>query len=123
MCFLYTKADIEISFRLSGLKEAEEMNVSWIDPQLLCKENEALGRGAIGPFGLLVLASKDLTEQTAVYFRVFRKQYDKYVVLMCSDQSRFVGLHIVQILFHTARAIMTDAAESQFQQVFSEGRA
>ncbi|CAK9317357.1 unnamed protein product [Citrullus colocynthis] len=82
------QADIEISFRLSGLKEAEEMNVSWIDPRLLCEENEALGRGAVGPFGLLVLASKDLTEQTAVYFRVFRKQYDKYVVLMCSDQSR-----------------------------------
>lgn len=96
MCFLYTKADIEISFRLSGLKEAEEMNSSWNDPQLLCKENnKALWKGAIGPFGLLVLASKDLTEQTAVYFRVFRNQYDKYVVLMCSDQSRFVGLHIV----------------------------
>ncbi|XP_008452733.2 beta-fructofuranosidase, insoluble isoenzyme CWINV1-like isoform X2 [Cucumis melo] len=83
------QADIEISFRLSGLKEAEEMNSSWNDPQLLCKENnKALGKGAIGPFGLLVLASKDLTEQTAVYFRVFRNQYDKYVVLMCSDQSR-----------------------------------
>ncbi|XP_038898883.1 beta-fructofuranosidase, insoluble isoenzyme CWINV1-like [Benincasa hispida] len=82
------QADIEISFRLSGLKEAEEMNVSWIDPQLLCKENKAVGKGTIGPFGLLVLASKDLTEHTAVYFRVFRKQYDKYVVLMCSDQSR-----------------------------------
>ncbi|KAA0064503.1 beta-fructofuranosidase, insoluble isoenzyme CWINV1-like isoform X2 [Cucumis melo var. makuwa] len=83
------QADIEISFRLSGLKEAEEMNSSWNDPQLLCKENnKALWKGAIGPFGLLVLASKDLTEQTAVYFRVFRNQYDKYVVLMCSDQSR-----------------------------------
>lgn len=94
MCFLYAKADIEILFRLSGLKESEEMNVSWIDPQLLCKENKASVNGMIGPFGLLVLASKELTEQTAVYFRVFRKQYDKYAVLMCSDQSRFVDYSI-----------------------------
>ena len=67
------------------------MNTSWVDPQLLCKEKKASMNGTIGPFGLLVLASKDLEEQTAVYFRVFRKQYEKYVVLMCSDQSRFVG--------------------------------
>ncbi|XP_022941082.1 beta-fructofuranosidase, insoluble isoenzyme CWINV1-like [Cucurbita moschata] len=82
------QADIEVSFRLSGLKKAEEMNTSWVDPQLLCKEKKASMNGTIGPFGLLVLASKNLEEQTAVYFRVFRKQYEKYVVLMCSDQSR-----------------------------------
>lgn len=86
---LYAKADIEILFRLSGLKEAEEMNASWVDPELLCKEKKASVNGTVGPFGLLVLASKDLTEQTAVYFRVFRKQHEKYAVLMCSDQSRF----------------------------------
>lgn len=88
--FLVTslKADVEVSFELHNLEEAEFMDPNWTDPQLLCSKKEASIRGKFGPFGLLVLASKDLTEQTAVYFRIFRSN-DRYVVLMCSDQSRF----------------------------------
>ncbi|KAL5559447.1 hypothetical protein UlMin_035658 [Ulmus minor] len=84
-----SQADVEVSFDVSNLEEAELMDPSWVDPQLLCSEKDATIRGKIGPFGLLVLASEDLTEQTAVFFRIFRnRSTDKYVVLMCSDQSR-----------------------------------
>ncbi|GKV03621.1 hypothetical protein SLEP1_g15895 [Rubroshorea leprosula] len=80
--------DVKISFDLPSLKEAELMGPSWADPQLLCSQKAASVRGKVGPFGLLVLASKGLKEKTAVFFRVFRSSHDKYVVLMCSDQSR-----------------------------------
>ena len=65
------------------------MDPSWVDPQLLCSKKTASFRGSVGPFGILVLASKDLAEQTAIFFRIFRSN-DKYIVLMCSDQSRLV---------------------------------
>ncbi|MFS7928665.1 putative glycosidase [Helianthus anomalus] len=47
---------------------------------------------ALGPFGLLAMASKDFKEQTAIFFRVFQNQNGKYSVLMCSDLSRFVRI-------------------------------
>ncbi|XVF89077.1 hypothetical protein PTKIN_Ptkin19aG0101800 [Pterospermum kingtungense] len=82
-----SQADVEVSFDLSNLEEAELMDPSWVDPQLLCSQKTASYRGSVGPFGILVLASKDMTEQTAIFFRIFRSN-DKYVVLMCSDQTR-----------------------------------
>ncbi|GLT97259.1 hypothetical protein SLE2022_148320 [Rubroshorea leprosula] len=83
-----SQADVEVLFNLPSLKEAELMDPSWVDPQLLCSQNAASVRGKVGPFGLLVLASKELQEKTAVFFRIFRSIHDKCVVLMCSDQSR-----------------------------------
>ncbi|XP_071918288.1 beta-fructofuranosidase, insoluble isoenzyme CWINV1 isoform X2 [Coffea arabica] len=82
-----SQADIEVSFHLRNLDEAELMHPEWLDPQFLCSEKNAATGGVIGPFGILALASKDLTEHTAVFFRVFRG-HDSYVVLMCSDQNR-----------------------------------
>lgn len=61
----------------------------WIDPQLLCSQKGAGVKGGVGPFGLLVFASQGLKEYTAVFFRIFKYQ-DKNLVLMCSDQSRFI---------------------------------
>ncbi|XP_039051205.1 beta-fructofuranosidase, insoluble isoenzyme CWINV1-like isoform X1 [Hibiscus syriacus] len=81
-----SQADVEVSFDLSNLKEAELMDPSSVDPQLLCSQKTASVRGNVGPFGILAFASKDLTEQTVIFFRVFRSN-DQYVVLMCSDQS------------------------------------
>ncbi|KAG2666021.1 hypothetical protein I3760_15G036200 [Carya illinoinensis] len=81
-----SQADVEVSFDLPNLNETEFIDPNWVDPLVLCPKGASLtGKG--GPFGLLALASRDLTEQTAVFFRIFRKQ-DKYLVLMCSDQSR-----------------------------------
>ncbi|KAJ9555924.1 hypothetical protein OSB04_010538 [Centaurea solstitialis] len=82
-----SQVDIEVLFTLPKLEEAEVLDPKWNDPQLLCSTKTATVNGRAGPFGLLVMASKDFSEQTAVFFRVF-KDNDQFVVLMCSDQSR-----------------------------------
>ncbi|XVE88713.1 hypothetical protein DITRI_Ditri19aG0091000 [Diplodiscus trichospermus] len=81
------QADVDISFKISDFEKAEVLKPSWTNPQLLCSQKGASVKGSLGPFGLLVLASKNLKENTAVFFRIFKGQ-NKYVVLMCSDQSR-----------------------------------
>nr|CAD1844451.1 unnamed protein product [Ananas comosus var. bracteatus] len=48
----------------------------------------AAGQGALGPFGLLVLADKNLTEQTAVYFYVARKVDGGLRTFFCQDELR-----------------------------------
>ncbi|KAH7861410.1 hypothetical protein Vadar_025784 [Vaccinium darrowii] len=82
-----SQPDVEISFEGFELNKAEVMDPSWTNPQLLCSRKDSSVKGGIGPFGLQVLASKDLKEYTAVFFRIFKGQ-NKFVVLMCSDQSR-----------------------------------
>ena len=91
--FSTSQADVEISFEVTGFEKAEVMDPSWTDPQVLCSRKGASVKGGLGPFGLLVLASKDLEEFTAVLFRIF-KAPNKYVVLMCSDQSRSLSLSL-----------------------------
>ncbi|KAL5822503.1 hypothetical protein ACOSQ4_020403 [Xanthoceras sorbifolium] len=80
------QVDIEISFEITEFEKVEMLDPSWTNPQLLCSRKGASVKSAFGPFGLLVLASKGLQEYTAVFFRIF-KGNDKYVVLLCSDQS------------------------------------
>ncbi|KAK6243751.1 hypothetical protein QUC31_010164, partial [Theobroma cacao] len=84
-----SQADVEVAFDLTNLKKAEFMVPDGVDPRALGSQQTASFRGMVGPFGLLVLASQGLTEQTAVFFRIFRSR-EKYVVPMCSDQSRSV---------------------------------
>lgn len=83
------KVDAEVSFEFPYLEEAERVDTRWfdLDPQLLCSKRGASVNGRVGPFGLLVLASNDLSEHTAIFFHVL-KAHNRYVVLMCSDQSR-----------------------------------
>ncbi|KAF5753915.1 putative glycosidase [Helianthus annuus] len=81
------QVDVKLSFKLNNLEEAEKLDPSGVDPQLVCSEMDASKKGKFGPFGLLALASHDLTEQTAIFFRVFQNN-GRYIVLMCSDQSR-----------------------------------
>ncbi|KAI3812561.1 hypothetical protein L1987_17272 [Smallanthus sonchifolius] len=81
------QADVKISFKLTNLEVAEELDPSGIDPQLICSKMDASKKGKFGPFGLLALASHDLTEQTAIFFRVFQNN-GRHFVLMCSDQSQ-----------------------------------
>ncbi|XP_050285566.1 fructan 6-exohydrolase-like [Quercus robur] len=81
------QADVVISFKVSDLRKAEVLDPSWVNAQVLCSKKSASVKGSLGPFGLLVLASKGLQEYTAVFYRIFKGQ-NKYVVLMCSDQSR-----------------------------------
>ncbi|XP_010542426.1 PREDICTED: beta-fructofuranosidase, insoluble isoenzyme CWINV1-like [Tarenaya hassleriana] len=85
-----SQADVEVSFEARDLEKADPIEPGWTDAQLICsQENESVKTG-LGPFGLMVLASKNLEEYTSVYFRIFkaRNDSDGYVVVMCSDQSR-----------------------------------
>ncbi|KAJ1442814.1 Glycosyl hydrolase family 32, N-terminal [Sesbania bispinosa] len=82
-----SQADVEVLFELPELEIAEWLDSSEVDPQLLCSEEYASRSGIIGPFGLFALASEDQTEKTAVFFRIYRAP-NRYVCLMCSDQSR-----------------------------------
>ncbi|KAL8458576.1 hypothetical protein ACS0TY_036192 [Phlomoides rotata] len=88
-----SQADVEISFEITTFESVEKLDQSWANPRAICGRKGGTAKGGLGPFGLLVLASKDIQEYTAVYFRVFRNE-TKYVVLMCSDQSRS-SLHLV----------------------------
>ncbi|OAY68097.1 Beta-fructofuranosidase, insoluble isoenzyme 4 [Ananas comosus] len=83
-----SQADVEAEFELHNLERAEPLDPNWLlDPQKFCEEQSASAPGGVGPFGLLLLASHDLVEHTAVYFKVYRSQ-NNYMVLMCSDQRR-----------------------------------
>ncbi|KAL4194752.1 hypothetical protein AMTRI_Chr05g70040 [Amborella trichopoda] len=87
------QVDVEVTFELPSLDQADRLDsASLTYPQLLCSKlghsNTKQEGGGIGPFGLLVLASKDYEERTAVFFRIFKKAENQHVVLMCSDQSR-----------------------------------
>jgi beta-fructofuranosidase len=82
------QADVEISFKVGDLEKAEILEEG-TNPELLCSQKPATVKGQFGPFGLLALASKGLHEYTAVFFRIFKAQKShKFLVLMCSDQSR-----------------------------------
>ncbi|GMI76367.1 VACUOLAR INVERTASE, vacuolar invertase 2, fructosidase 4 [Hibiscus trionum] len=48
----------------------------------------AAERGALGPFGLLVLADESLTEQTPVYFYIAKDSDGKLNTFVCNDLSR-----------------------------------
>ncbi|CDY23643.1 BnaC05g39510D [Brassica napus] len=85
------QADVDVLFKVSGLEKADVIEPGWTDPQLICSQKNASSvNSGLGPFGLMVLASKNLEEYTSVYLRIFKasqKSMD-HVVVMCSDQSR-----------------------------------
>ncbi|KAF9600830.1 hypothetical protein IFM89_013065 [Coptis chinensis] len=52
--------------------------------------NGAAGRSTLGPFGLLVLANEERSEQTAVYFYIAKATDGDLKTFFCTDQSRHV---------------------------------
>lgn len=56
----------------------------------------AAGRGAVGPFGLAVLADEAVVEKTAVYFYVARAANGQLATHFCHDESRFEYLELLQ---------------------------
>ncbi|KAL8139803.1 hypothetical protein V2J09_005824 [Rumex salicifolius] len=58
------QADVEISFGISDFSKAEKFDPSWTDAHSLCNEKGASVEGSIGPFGLLIMASKGLEESS-----------------------------------------------------------
>lgn len=85
---------MEVSFEVSSLAKAEPFDPAYAnDAQKLCGVKGADVKGGVGPFGLWVLASADLQEKTAVFFRVFKDGYGKPKVLMCTDPTKY-GLYL-----------------------------
>ncbi|XP_057826243.2 fructan 6-exohydrolase isoform X2 [Cryptomeria japonica] len=84
--------DVEVSFdlRKMEIEEVEEMDAN-ATAQELCSNTGVSYKGVVGPFGLLVLASNDLTQYTAVFYHIISHQ-NKLKLLMCSDQRRSSSL-------------------------------
>ncbi|XP_058180673.1 acid beta-fructofuranosidase-like [Rhododendron vialii] len=71
-----------------------------IDKEVLERTNEAdvvfscaesggsITRGALGPFGLLVLSDNSIVEQTSMYFYVAKRTNGNIHIFFCTDQSR-----------------------------------
>nr|PNR46206.1 hypothetical protein PHYPA_013325 [Physcomitrium patens] len=87
--FRSLQLDIEVAFKIPDVKQGSTPTelIAESGPSI-CSQKGASMRGMYGPFGLLVLASNDLTEQTAVYFYFVFTKKDGWKTLVCSDQSR-----------------------------------
>ncbi|GJN21218.1 hypothetical protein PR202_gb08679 [Eleusine coracana subsp. coracana] len=92
------QADVEVTFKVSSLAKAELFDPVYTnDAEKLCGIEGADIKGGVGPFGLWVLASANLHERTAVFFRVFSDGSGKYKVLMCTDPTKYGNLIISAI--------------------------
>lgn len=83
--------DIELSFEVPKVDQgatAPELIAG--TGQLVCSQAGAAAKGVYGPFGVLVLATDDLKEQTAVYFYFVYSKQQGWKTLVCSDQSRYL---------------------------------
>lgn len=49
----------------------------------------AANRGALGPFGLSVLADESLSEHTPIYFYVAKGENGTLKTFFCTDESRY----------------------------------
>lgn len=81
-----TQVDIVAEFELDkqALEAAPEADADYV----CSASGGASQRGALGPFGLLVLADDDLSEQTPVYFYVVKGPNGTLKTSICTDQSR-----------------------------------
>ncbi|KAK9276110.1 hypothetical protein L1049_005641 [Liquidambar formosana] len=81
-----TQLDIIAEFEID--KEALD-RTSGADVEYSCgASGGAAARGALGPFGLLVLTDDSLSEQTPVYFYIAKGADGNLKTFFCSDQSR-----------------------------------
>ncbi|MCO5598501.1 hypothetical protein L7F22_052598 [Adiantum nelumboides] len=79
--------DIELTFNNPTTSIEGHRDIVIADESYSCSEGTASRQGYYGPFGLLVLASDDLQEQTAIYF-YFATVNGKWIAFVCNDQSR-----------------------------------
>ncbi|KAL8526403.1 hypothetical protein ACS0TY_015563 [Phlomoides rotata] len=82
-----SQLDIVAEFEID--KEAMEKVSGTPNKTYSCSSNGgAVERGALGPFGILVLANKDLTEQTSIYFYISKDANGDLLTFFCVDNSR-----------------------------------
>nr|CCV19962.1 beta-fructofuranosidase, insoluble isoenzyme IVR1.2_1A [Triticum aestivum] len=80
--FKSVQSDVEAAFVIKNLEKAEKFDTAWqTDAQGLCKKLNSHVKGGVGPFGLWLLASDDLKERTAVFFRslIYRPTFAGFV--------------------------------------------
>jgi beta-fructofuranosidase len=80
-----TQLDISATFEVdeAALEGTLEADVGYN-----CSTTGATVRGALGPFGLLVIADDSLTEFTPVYFYISKDTDGSYQTFICSDEIR-----------------------------------
>ncbi|KAJ6805877.1 invertase 2 [Iris pallida] len=88
-----TQLDIEAEFEINSesLEAAVEADVGYN----CSTSGGAANRGRLGPFGLLVLANEDLSEQTATYFYISRGADGSLRTHFCQDESRHALLIVL----------------------------
>ncbi|PIN04493.1 Beta-fructofuranosidase (invertase) [Handroanthus impetiginosus] len=81
-----SQLDIVAEFEINeeALKKINGTNISYSCTTI----GGAAERGPFGPFGLLVLANKDLEEQTAIYFYISKDLQGNFKTFFCADHSR-----------------------------------
>ncbi|WOG88439.1 hypothetical protein DCAR_0207674 [Daucus carota subsp. sativus] len=83
---LGSQLDITAEFEVDkkSLESVQESNEVYD-----CKNSMgAAGRGALGPFGLLILADEQLLEQTPIYFYIVKGSGGDLKTFFCADHSR-----------------------------------
>ena len=80
------QVDITAEFEIESSALAQTIEVN--DGYNCNSSGGAARRGALGPFGLLVLADEDRTEQTVVYFYVGRGSDGGLHTFFCQDELR-----------------------------------
>lgn len=80
--------DITAEFEIE--KEALE-SLPFSGEEYSCPDSKgATQRGALGPFGILILADKNLSEQTPVYFYIIKTFNGRFKTFFCTDLTRSV---------------------------------
>ncbi|XP_010453254.1 PREDICTED: beta-fructofuranosidase, insoluble isoenzyme CWINV6-like [Camelina sativa] len=81
------QADVEVTFDLPVLEDnPQTLNSDKVEDKLLFNRDNSDGC-LYGPFGLLALVSQDLSEQTAIFFKIIRCG-NGYAVIMGSDEQK-----------------------------------
>lgn len=82
-----SQLDILVEFELDK-KASNKLRVGGSVPYNCAGHGGAGVRDALGPFGLLVLANKNLTEHTPAYFYIAKGKKGELSTFFCIDQSR-----------------------------------
>ena len=67
----------------------------------------AAGRGALGPFGLLILADEQLLEQTPIYFYIVKGSGGDLKTFFCADHSRCVFYYFLVLICALIKLLLT----------------
>lgn len=88
LSLVVVKADVEVTFDLPVLEgNPEVLDSDHVDDAVLFDRDSSVGC-VYGPFGLLALASDDLREQTAIFFKIILRG-NGYSVVMGSDEKKY----------------------------------